>query len=45
MMIYWIKRKLVEYIANKIGMLENPYLNAFIKLNKGKLIIKKFEIK
>ena len=40
-----IKEKPAEYIANKIRMLENPYPNAFIKLNKGKLIIKKFEIK
>ena len=40
-----IKEKPAEYIANKIRMLENPYPNAFIKLNKGKLIIKKFKIK
>ena len=40
-----IKNKSANYIYNKIRMLEDPYPNAFIKLRKRKLFIKKFTIK
>jgi hypothetical protein len=42
MMIYWIKGKLVEYIANKVRILDDPCSNAFIRL-KNKTIYKKIQ--
>ena len=40
-----IKKKSAKYLYNKIRMLDDPYPNAFIRLKKKKLVIKKYLIK